>query len=140
MQPLILVIYDECIFLAYNGSWSLWILNKEQPLWKKGNGCSIHISEFLTDICGRLALSNKMQMSDDLLRKACVIMYSEKNNDGWWKAENLINQVVKRAIPIFEVRFSGCQTLFAFNNILNYTTFLPNILVVKYINFSFNKK
>ncbi len=32
MQPLILVIYDECIFLAYNGSWSLWILNKEQPL------------------------------------------------------------------------------------------------------------
>ncbi len=79
-------------------------------------------------------------MSDDLLRKACVIMYSEKNNDGWWKAENLINQVVKRAIPIFEVRFSGCQTLFAFNNILSYAAFFSDVLIANYMNLSPGEK
>ncbi|CAG8639938.1 6978_t:CDS:2 [Funneliformis caledonium] len=35
-NPLILVTYDECIFLAYDGSQSLWIPNREQLLRKKG--------------------------------------------------------------------------------------------------------
>ena len=83
IQPLILVTHDECIFSAYDGSQSLWIPDGEQPLRKKGNGRSIHVSEFLTDICGRLALPNEMQVSDDFPREACVIMHPGKNNDGW---------------------------------------------------------
>ncbi len=60
IQPLILVIHNECIFLAYDRSRSLWIPNEEQPLRKKGNRCSIHVSKFLTDICDHLTLSDKM--------------------------------------------------------------------------------
>src|ERR1044072_617719 len=40
---LILIIYDECIFSAYDGSRSLWIPNGKQLLRKKGNGRSIHV-------------------------------------------------------------------------------------------------
>ena len=83
IQPLILVTHDECIFSAYDGSQSLWIPNGEQLLRKKGNGRSIHVSDFLTDIGGRLALSDEIQISDNFPREACIIMHPGKNNDGW---------------------------------------------------------
>ena len=88
---LILVTHDECIFSAYDGSWSFQISNREQPLQKKGNGRSIHVSDFLTDVCDRLALSDEIQVSDNFFKEACIIMNPGKNNDRWWKAEDLIN-------------------------------------------------
>ncbi|CAG8812897.1 2032_t:CDS:1, partial [Cetraspora pellucida] len=54
-------------------------------------GYSIHVSGFLTDVCGRLMLPDKIQPSDELFREACVITYLSKNEDRWWKSENLIN-------------------------------------------------
>jgi len=135
-QPLILVTHDECIFSAYDGSRNLWIPDGEQPLRKKGNGRSIHVSEFLTDICGCLAVSDEMQVSDDFPKEACIIMFPGKNNDGWWKADDLVNQVVERAIPIFEARFPGCQALFAFDNASSHATFSPDALIAKYMNLS----
>ncbi|CAG8822955.1 12970_t:CDS:2, partial [Cetraspora pellucida] len=105
IKPLILVTHDECIFSAYNGSRSLWISYGEQPLRKKVEGRSIHVNKFLTDICSRLVLPDEMQPSNKFPREACVITYPGKNNDGWWKAEDLINQVTNHAISIFEARF-----------------------------------
>ncbi|CAG8753640.1 15970_t:CDS:2, partial [Racocetra fulgida] len=77
VQPLILVIHDKYIFSANDGSRYLWIPDGEQPLRKKDQGRSIHVSEFLTH--GRLVLSDEMQPSDELPRKAYVIIYSDKN-------------------------------------------------------------
>ncbi|RIB21562.1 hypothetical protein C2G38_2176307 [Gigaspora rosea] len=56
---IILVTHDECIFSAYDGKRWLWLPKGEQLLRKKGQGRSVHISEFLTDIGGRLALREK---------------------------------------------------------------------------------
>ncbi|CAG8827726.1 14992_t:CDS:2, partial [Cetraspora pellucida] len=134
IKPLILVTHDECIFSAYNRSRSLWIPYGEQPLQKKGEGRSIHVSEFLTDICGRLVLPDKMQPSDKFPREACVITYPGKNNDGWWKAEDLINQVTNHAISIFEARFPGCQALFAFDNATSHSAFSRNALIANHMN------
>ncbi len=136
IQKLILVTHDECIFSAYDESRSLWIPDGEQPLRKKGNGHSIHVSDFLTDVCGHFALPDEMQASDDFPREACVIMHSGKNNNGWWKADDLVNQVVERAIPIFEVRFPGCQALFAFDNASSHAAFSPDVLIAKHMNLS----
>ncbi|RGB27074.1 hypothetical protein C1646_630769, partial [Rhizophagus diaphanus] len=97
---LILVTHDEYILSAYDESQSLWIPDGEQPLRKKGNGHSIHVSDFLTDVCGRLALPDEMQVSDDF-------------------------PIVECAIPIFEARFPGCQALFAFDNASSHATFEP---------------
>ena len=80
MQPLIFITHDECIFLAYDGSQSLWISNEEQSLQKKDNDCSIHVSNFLTKVCDHLALSDEIQIPD-ILKEACIIMYLKKNND-----------------------------------------------------------
>lgn len=58
-QPVILVTHDECVFSAYDGRRRLWLLEGEQPLRKKGQGGSIHVSDFLTDVGGRLALRDE---------------------------------------------------------------------------------
>ncbi|CAG8760393.1 14953_t:CDS:2 [Cetraspora pellucida] len=50
IQLLIFVIHNKCIFLAYDKTQSLWISEEKQPFKKKGEGCSIHVSEFLTDV------------------------------------------------------------------------------------------
>jgi hypothetical protein len=61
----------------------VFIPDGEQPLQKKGNSHSIHASEFLTDVCGRLALPDEMQVSGDFSKKVCVIMHPSKNNNRW---------------------------------------------------------
>lgn len=55
-DTIILVIHDKCIFSAYDGRHWLWMLKGEQPLRKKGQGRSVYVSEFLTDVGRRLAL------------------------------------------------------------------------------------
>jgi len=75
-----------------------------------------------------------MQISDDFPRETCIIMHPGKNNDGWWKTDDLINQVVKCAIPIFEAYFSGCQVLFAFDNASSHAAFSPDALIAKNMN------
>src|SRR4051794_23961593 len=81
-----------------------------------------------------------MPTSDNFPREACIIMHPGKNNDRWWKAENLINQVVDRAIPIFEARFSGCQALFAFDNASSHAAFSPDALIAKHMNLNPGEK
>ena len=135
MQPFILITYNECIFLAYDGSRNLQIPNKEQPLQKKDNDCLIYISDFLTKVYGHFALSDKMQIPD-VLKEACIIMHLKKNNDRQQKAEDLVNQMVEYAILIFEARFLGCQALFIFDNASSHAAFLPNVFVAKYMNLS----
>jgi hypothetical protein len=63
-------------------------------------------------------------------------MHPGKNNDGWWKADDLINQVVERAIPIFETCFPGCQALFAFDNASSHSSFSSDALIAKHMNLS----
>ena len=55
-KPHILVTHDECVFSSYDGMPMCWMPKCEQPLRKKGQGRSLHVSEFLTDVCGRLKL------------------------------------------------------------------------------------
>ncbi len=140
IQKLILVTHDEYIFSAYNRSQSLWIPDGEQLLWKKGNSHLILVNEFLTNVCGHLVLSDEMQTSDDFPREAYVIIHLGKNNDGWWKADDLVNQIVEHAISIFEACFSGCQALFAFDNASSHAAFSPDMLITKHMNLSSDRK
>ena len=48
----------------------------------------------------------------------------------------MVNQVVERAIPIFEARFPGCQALFAFDNASSHAAFSPDALIAKHMNLS----
>jgi cysteine sulfinate desulfinase/cysteine desulfurase-like protein len=57
-----------------------------------------------------------------------------KNYDDWWTTEDLAKQVVKKAVPIFERRFSNAQALFAFDNATSHVAFTANALRAKQMN------
>lgn len=82
----ILVVHDESIFYSNDGKKTFWGPKGHMPLKKKGNGLSLHISEFLTEIDGRLKFENE---------EACVVMKPGVNREGWWTSELLIKQVKK---------------------------------------------
>ena len=52
----------------------------------------------------------------------------------------MINQIVNFAIRIFSYTFSGCQTLFVFDNTANHICFMTNALLTKKINLHMGKK
>jgi len=56
-KKIILITYDECIFYSNDRKWGVWAKSEELPLRKKGNGCSIMVSEFLSEKCGQLKLN-----------------------------------------------------------------------------------
>ena len=55
-------------------------------------GRTIHVSDFLTDTIGRLKI-NEEEVDDTIPSEACVIINPEKNFDGWWNVDQLIDQV-----------------------------------------------
>ena len=55
----ILVTHDECIFYTNDSKRGIWASNGELPLRKKGNRKSIMVSEFLSEACGWLCLSQE---------------------------------------------------------------------------------
>jgi len=78
----------------------------ELLLRKKGNGCSIMVSEFLLEECGRLKLnSQQIQENPSIPQEARIYLQPGKNQDGYWTNEHLINQIQIKVIPIFEILF-----------------------------------
>src|SRR6266540_213054 len=80
----ILITHDESIFYANNRETTYWGPVGHQPLQKKGAGLSLHVSDFLIEVDGRLKFEEE---------EACVMMKLEINHDGWWKTDDLIKQV-----------------------------------------------
>ncbi|CAG8842787.1 21628_t:CDS:1, partial [Racocetra persica] len=56
--------------------------------------------------------------------------------DRWWNSDDLVNQVVERAISIFEARFPGAKALFAFDNATSHAAYADNTLVTNNMNLS----
>jgi hypothetical protein len=92
-KKIILVTHDECIFYSYDGKRGVWVRNGELPLKKKGNGRCIMVSEFLTEIGGRLCLSQDQIVDNpDVPDEARTILKPGKNHEGYWKSDDLIDQ------------------------------------------------
>ncbi|CAG8645860.1 30914_t:CDS:2, partial [Racocetra persica] len=56
--------------------------------------------------------------------------------DRWWNSDDLVNQVVECAIPIFEARFPGAKALFVFDNATSHAAYADNALVANNMNLS----
>jgi hypothetical protein len=59
----ILLPQDECIVNVNEQQCKVWLLNGQQPLHKKGKGCTIMISDWICETFGRLHLS-EAQIAD----------------------------------------------------------------------------
>ena len=88
----VLVTHDETTFQSNDGQKSGWRPKNEQPLRKKGQGRTIHVSDFLTDTIGRLKI-NEEEIDNTIPSEARVIIHPGKNFDGWWNVDQLIDQV-----------------------------------------------
>jgi hypothetical protein len=78
------VVHDESVFCANDGQKTYWGPKNHTPLRKKGMGLSLHVSDFLTEVGGRLKFEDEV---------ACVMMKPGVNRDGWWTSEELVKQV-----------------------------------------------
>src|SRR5260221_14661212 len=81
----------------------------EQPLKKKGNGCAIHVSDFVTER-GHLMLSeeeeainNQHMLNMRVKPDAQVIMYPGKGHDAWWDGPQLLKQVCSYVTVMLDV-------------------------------------
>src|SRR6266542_982297 len=117
----ILVTYDECLFYANDDRPIIWSPLGELPLRKKGQGKSIMVSEFLLKTIGRLKLTDKLAaIYPDISKDARRYVHPGKNEEGWWIAEHLLNQVVDSAIPIFNILYPNAIAVFIFDNSTNH--------------------
>ena len=141
-KELVLVVHDECAVACKDGTVSAWMsLNSPTPLPKSKGSCMM-VSDFLSEMTGRLRLtedqwSKLVQEDPDMctdLRAAFIGMNSEdplahmeiprarvlletgKSRDGYWTGKDLIDQVMKLAIKMFELTHPGKQGLFLFHN------------------------
>ncbi|CAG8581173.1 168_t:CDS:1 [Paraglomus occultum] len=92
----------------------------EFPLRKKGNAC------------GRLKLTAEhIENYPDVPDEARVYLKPGANEEGYWTATHLIEQVGYKAI---EALFPNCIAVFAFDNSSNHSAFAADALVAKRMN------
>src|SRR5947209_10320425 len=89
----------------------------------------------VSEACGRLKLTAEhIENYPDVPEEARVYLKPGANEEGYWTATHLIEQVEYKAIPIFEALFPNCVAVFAFDNSSNHSTFAPDALVAKRMN------
>ncbi|GES96660.1 hypothetical protein RCL_jg14675.t1 [Rhizophagus clarus] len=123
--------HDECIFYSNDGKHGLWTKDGEMPLRKKGNGRSIMISKFLTEVDRRLRLQQTDIEKHPHVPEAARCYLKPVV---YWIAEHLLKQIEYKAIPIFEVLYPDCVAVFAFDNSSNHAAFSKDALVANRMN------
>ena len=130
-QELIFITHDECVFYSNDGKRKIWVPNGEMPLRKKGNGKPIMVSEFISEECGQLKLSNEeIRMHPNIPVEARCYIIPDKNQENYWTIDGLSDQIQNKAIPIFKTKFLNTTAIFDFDNSTNYTAYAKNTLVV----------
>jgi len=93
------------------------------------------VSEFLSEECDQLKLNTQQSQENSFISKeAYVYLQPDKDQEGFWTSEHLIEQVKTKAIPIFEVLFPNCIALFVFDNSSNHAVFKSDTLIANRIN------
>lgn len=85
---LIPIFHDEAIYYANDQNPGIWVRDNEQVLRQKSKGHAIMISDFICEETGFLQVNE-----DEVTRLARTIIEPGKNNDGWWTADKLLEQV-----------------------------------------------
>ena len=119
----------------------LWLAEGQQPLCKKGNGCSIHVSDFILETTGRLALNEQQLQAQACLPQAnhlkvtdaWKIIYPGKNGDAWWDMPQLLMQM-EAAVSIFEYLHPSAVGVWMFDCSSAHEAMAPNALIAKWMN------
>lgn len=138
-RELIALFHDECCFHANDFKTSAWyvlasilvhlpydcrLTEGQSILQKKSRGRLIHVSEFINEKTGRLAVRDE---DGKIIKEAHKIIYPGTNGDAWWDTEQLLTQV-KSAITVFEEAHPSCQALFIFDQSSAHASLAPDAL------------
>jgi hypothetical protein len=118
-RKLVLVSHDESTFFAHDGKQDMWLAEGETVLRKKGPGMSIMVSEFQCPCHGT------MRSGVWTSRK---LFCAGANREGYWKSEDMLEQLVKDAIPLFELLHPDCQAVFIFDQSSNHNAYAADAL------------
>ena len=141
-KPLILITYDESTFDSNDGRHHLWGHNGNTILRKKSRGQGIMISDFLFP-GGRLQapewlptgdLPNYGEKEGQRISLYNETMKLEYGKGKWWEGDDLVEQVISLAIPIFESAFPQCQALFLFDNATSHAAYASDALLARSMN------
>src|SRR5207253_2652946 len=108
------VTHDECHFYANDGQRRIWIQEKDDILRSKHMGRSIMVSAFLCPCHGLLRLSDEQLQTNPHIEHKETFVLRSVQTDGYWKSEHMLEQLVHKAIPVFEVLHPGCIGIFCF--------------------------
>ena len=80
---------DECLASTNDAPQRRWLKSTEQPIRKKGNGCSVHICGWISEKTGHLRLLDEQLAAEALLPEErrlpvtnlCKIIYPGKGFD-----------------------------------------------------------
>jgi hypothetical protein len=133
--------HDEMSVATNEQRHRLWLSSGQQPLRKKGNGRSVHVSDFILETTGRLALTSSQLEQQQLLppaerlsvTDARRIIFPGKNGDAWWDSAQLLSQI-KDAIPIFEHLHPGAVGVWIFDCSSAHEAFADDALNVNNMN------
>ena len=136
-RPRVLVTHDESCFSSHDGKTTIWMDANDRPLRPKGQGRSIMVSEFLCECHGPMKLNHEQREKfPDVPFETKVIITPGKQQDGYWTAANLVEQVRERAMPIFKILHPDSDALFLFDNSQNHRCLPPNALRASALNLS----
>ena len=137
----VVVFQDKSIFHANEYCQQSWMAENQQAIWKKGHGRAVHVSDFISETIGRIALSED-QIAEQMtwlanLRlpafEARKIIYPRKGFDMWWDLTQLIKQV-ELTIKVFEYTHPDCVAIFVFDWSSAHEGFAENALNVNNMN------
>lgn len=145
VRPIVLVTHDESTFDSNDGRVQVWYKEGGAPLRKKSRGKGIMIFDFIfpgrrlrapNSISPEALPTFGLDEQAEITGKCHEDPYSstmklEYGQNKWWESEDLINQVISIAIPIFELAFPGCEALFLFDNATSHAAFARNALRAK---------
>src|SRR5882724_1386322 len=137
----IVINHDEMSIATNEQHRRLWLAEGQQPLRKKGNGRSVHVSDFILETTGHLCLTQTQLgaqaqlLIGNCLRKmdARTIIYPGKNPDAWWDMAQLLTQI-KDTIPIFEYLHPGAIGIWVFDCSLAHEALANDALNIKNMN------
>jgi hypothetical protein len=132
----VLVTHDETYFYAFDGQSNAWLMEGETRIRKKGQGQALMVSDFMCPCHGALRISDDESKRLNLPIRARVIINPGASRDGWWKSDDMVNQLVQKAIPLFEHLHPNCKGIFCFDQSSNHNAYASDTLIPTKLNLS----
>lgn len=124
VKKVIAYFHDECCFHALDYMKSAWLAEGQTVLQKKSRGRLIHVSDFITEVTGRLVRRDK---DGNIIADARQIIYPGSKGDAWWDTEQLIVQI-RKAVKIHNDLHPGVTALFIFDQSSAHASLAPGAL------------